>query len=48
MDTETERCEDCGADWITDDVQIVYDEDGRCLCTDCFFERQCMEDYDGS
>ena len=41
---EEEKCEDCGATtW--DDVELVYDEDGRCLCTDCFFERQCEGGY---
>jgi len=43
MDMETEKCEDCGAE-----EELVYDDDGRLLCTDCLFERQCMEDYNGS
>jgi hypothetical protein len=45
---EEETCEDCGASFWDKDVQIVYDDEGRCLCTDCFFERESMkemEDY---
>lgn len=42
---DEEKCEDCGASYCDKDVQLVYDDDGRCLCTDCFFERQCEEDY---
>lgn len=40
-----EKCEDCGVYWMEDGVQLVWDEDGRLLCTDCYFERQCEEDY---
>lgn len=48
MDMET-KCSVCGV--TEEDLQItegmlVYDDDGNLLCTDCFFEKQCMEDYD--
>ena len=44
MDTveknEYEECEDCGTSYEDeDDLALVYDEDGRLLCTDCLFER---------
>ena len=39
MDTAeiNEECEDCGAS--NEDVDLVYDEDGVLLCTECLFER---------
>ena len=37
---EEEKCEDCGitSEDLNDDDILVYDEDGRLLCTDCLFE----------
>lgn len=33
-------CEECGT---TEDV--IFDEDGNEICTDCLFERESMEEF---
>lgn len=41
-DFET-KCEICGVSYWDKDVQLTYDEDGRLICTDCFFEEKSEE-----
>ena len=34
------KCEKCGVtSWHDDDI-FVFDDDGVCLCTDCYFEQE--------
>lgn len=37
----TDRCEDCGVRWY-EDANLLYDEDGHLICSDCFFEKESM------
>jgi len=47
---EEEKCEDCGV--TSEDLMneeegtLVHNEDGKLLCTDCFFERESMRDLE--
>jgi hypothetical protein len=38
-ESREEACEECGATFEDDDIDLVYDEDGTLLCTDCLFEK---------
>lgn len=37
-----EACERCGMD----DGALLYDDDGKLLCPDCIFEKNCEDDWD--
>lgn len=41
----SDRCEDCGDRWY-DNANLLYDEDGRLICSDCFFEQMSKEEDD--
>lgn len=41
---ESNKCDDCGTE--LEDMEIMTDDDGRFLCSDCLFERQCEKDND--
>lgn len=43
-----QECEDCGITWedLMNEGALVYDEDGRLLCTDCFFEQESIRDLE--
>ena len=42
----SDRCEDCGIRWYEDVANLVYDEDGRLLCSDCLFEQASKRDLE--